>query len=66
MDSKKRSLYKSVTWHLLHVTMVATVALVVTGSVKIAAILASLEMLWETVAFYAHERAWAKFGKKVK
>ena len=66
MDSKKRSLYKSVTWHLLHVTMVSTVALVVTGSVKIAAILASLEMLWETVAFYAHERAWAKFGKKVK
>jgi uncharacterized membrane protein len=45
--------------------MVATIAYVVTGSVKIAAILASLEMLWETFAYYIHERVWIKFGHKI-
>ena len=65
MESTKRSLYKTITWHLLHIFMVATIAFIVTGSVKIAAILASLEMLWETFAYFMHERIWAKFGHKV-
>ena len=65
MDSNKRSLYKTISWHALHIVMVASVAYIVTGSVKIAAILASLEMLWESFAYYLHERAWARFGKKV-
>lgn len=63
MDSKKRSLYKSISWHVLHMLSVATVALVVTGSVKIAAILASAELAWETVMYYLHERAWSKVEK---
>ena len=66
MDSYKRSIYKTISWHLLHVVMVATIAFIVTGSIKIAAILASAEMLWESFAYYIHERAWAKFGHKVK
>lgn len=66
MDTNKKSIYKTVSWHLLHIVMVASVAYIVTGSVKIAALLASLEMLWESFAYYLHERAWAKFGKKIK
>lgn len=65
MESNKRSIYKTISWHALHIVMVASVAYIVTGSVKIAAILASLEMLWESFAYYLHERAWARFGKKV-
>lgn len=65
MESNKRSIYKPISWHALHIVMVASVAYIVTGSVKIAAILASLEMLWESFAYYLHERAWARFGKKV-
>lgn len=66
MESKKRSLYKTLSWHLLHMFMVALVALIVTGSFKLAAILASAELVWESVAYFVHERAWAKFGSKVK
>ena len=66
MDSHKKSIYKTLSWHTLHIVMVATIALIVTGSVKIAALLASAEFLWESFAFYLHERAWAKFGDKVK
>ena len=46
--------------------MVGTTALIVTGSIKIAAILASAELVWESVAYFTHERVWAKFGHKVK
>lgn len=66
MESHKRSFYKTISWHLLHITIVSIIAFVVTGSVKLAAILASAELLWESGAFYLHERAWAKFGKKVR
>ena len=65
MESNKRSLYKTISWHLLHMFMVAVIALIVTSNVKIAAILASAELIWESFAYYLHERAWAKFGKKV-
>ena len=65
-DSRKRSLYKTISWHLTHILMVSSIALIVTGSVKIAAILASMEMFFETFVFYAHERFWSKFGKNIK
>lgn len=60
MDSNKRSIAKSISWHILHITMVAVIAYIVTGSIQIAAILASAELLWESVAYYAHERVWAR------
>ncbi len=51
---------------MLHILMVACIGFAVTGSIKLAAIIASLEMLFETFLFFAHERVWARFGKKVK
>lgn len=66
MESKKRSVYKTISWHLLHIVMVMSISFFVTGSIKFAATIASLEMLFETFLFFTHERAWAKFGKKVK
>jgi len=46
--------------------MVMLVAFIVTGSFKLAAILASAEFFWESFAYFLHERVWAKFGNKVK
>jgi len=46
--------------------MVALVAFIVIGSIKLAAILASAELIWESFAYFAHERIWAKFGSKIK
>lgn len=66
MDSVKKSVKKALSWHLLHMLSVATIGFIVTGSLKLAAILASSEFVWESFMFFAHERAWAKFGKKVK
>jgi uncharacterized membrane protein len=66
IESKKRSVYKTISWHLIHIFLVAIIAFVVTGSIKFAAIIASFEMLFETFLFFAHERAWARFGKGIK
>jgi uncharacterized membrane protein len=66
METNKRSLFKTVTWYTCHLTLATTVAYIITGSLKIAATLASLELVWEAALFYSHERAWAKWGKRVK
>jgi uncharacterized membrane protein len=66
MESNKRSLYKTISWHTVHIVAVATISYLVTGSIKIAAILASAELVWESFAYYLHERVWARLGKKVK
>jgi uncharacterized membrane protein len=66
MDTNKKSLSKTFTWYLAHLTVATSVAFFITGSVKMAATIASVEIIWEAGLFYAHERAWARLGKKVK
>jgi uncharacterized membrane protein len=66
MESNKKSLLKTITWYIAHLTVAGSVALAVTHSLKTSAILASAEIVWESFLFYGHERAWAKFGNKIK
>jgi len=66
MDTAKKSLLKTVTWYASHLVMATSVAFIITGSVKMAATIASLEIIWESALFFTHERLWAKFGKGVK
>jgi uncharacterized membrane protein len=66
MDTAKRSLLKTMTWYASHLIMATSVAFIITGSVRMAATIASLEIVWESALFFTHERAWAKFGHKVK
>jgi len=65
-DSRKKSLAKTISWQIVHMTLVAGTILVLTGEWEIAGIAAIAELVWESVAFYFHERAWARWGKKVK
>jgi uncharacterized membrane protein len=66
MDTNKKTLIKTFTWYLAHLTVATSVAFFITNSVKIAATIASAEIIWEAALFYAHERAWNKLGKKIK
>jgi uncharacterized membrane protein len=65
-DSKTKSLKKTISWQLVHMTLVAGTIYVLTGEWEIAGIAALAELVWETAAYYLHERAWAKWGKRVK
>ena len=64
MDTKKRSAYKAVSWHSMHILMVSSIGFVVTGSVKLAAILVSAEMFFESFLYFTHERVWARVKVK--
>jgi uncharacterized membrane protein len=65
-DTNKKSLLKTITWYISHLTIATSVAFIVTRSLRISAILASAEIVWEAILFYSHERAWAKWGKHLK
>ncbi|MEY4331426.1 MAG: putative rane protein [Bacteroidota bacterium] len=65
-DSTKKSIFKTLSWHTMHVIMVGLIAYIVTKRLDLAALLASLEFVWESIMYFVHERLWAKFGKKVK
>ena len=64
MESKKRSIFKALSWHSVHIVMVSSIGFVVTGSIKVAAILVSAEMLFESFLYFTHERIWARVKVK--
>jgi uncharacterized membrane protein len=72
MESKKRSLYKSITWPLLHVSFVATLVYffekAITGEAhwEYASSFALVYTACEMVGFFLHERLWSKFGGRFK
>jgi uncharacterized membrane protein len=66
MDTAKKSFLKTITWYASHLVMATSVAFFITKSVKMAAAIASLEIVWESALFFTHERAWNKFGKGIK
>ena len=66
MDTTKKSLLKTATWQIVHMTMVAGTILILTGEWEIAGIAAIAELFWESALYFVHERAWTKFGHKVK
>lgn len=66
MNKNKFVLAKTISWHILHITMAAIIALIVTGSFKLAAILASLELIWESFMYFMHEHLWEKIRKTTK
>jgi uncharacterized membrane protein len=64
MESKKRSIFKSLSWHSVHIVMVSSISFVVTGSIKLAAILVSAEIFFESFLYFTHERIWARVKVK--
>lgn len=57
----KISLARTASFAVIHFTVAFAVAYLLTGSAPIAGALALLEPLANTVAFYFHDRVWARF-----
>ena len=72
MDSKKRSLYKALTWPAVHILFVGTMVYffekLITGEAhwEYAGAFAIIYTGCEMIGYFLHERVWAKFGKKIK
>jgi uncharacterized membrane protein len=72
VESKKRSLLKTLSWETFHLIGVAGVIAVITYAItgeveyEYATLGALAYILWEALGYFLHERVWAKFGKEVK
>ncbi len=72
MESNKRSLYKAITWPIVHISFVGTLVYffekAITGEAhwEYAGGFAVIYTACEMVGFFIHERAWARLGKKIK
>ena len=53
---------KTASFAAVHFTVAFTVAYLLTGSVAVGGLVALVEPLCNTVAYYFHEKAWARFG----
>lgn len=72
MESNKRSIYKSLSWPIVHFTFVSGIIYFTlkyfTGEAEWEYVgLYGLSYLsLEMIFYFSHERAWARFGSKVK
>ena len=72
MESNRRSLYKSITWPAVHILFVGTLVyffeMVITGEAhwEYAGTFAIIYSACEMLGYFLHERAWSKFGGKIK
>ena len=63
MESTKRSLIKTLSWEFVHLVIIAGVIFVITGEWEYATLGALFYIAWEALAYFIHERIWAKFVK---
>lgn len=60
MESKKRSLYKTVTWRIIATLGTFVLALLFTGRIDISIGIGIADAVLKTVLYYGHERVWAQ------
>ncbi|GAB4509941.1 MAG: hypothetical protein Tsb0020_26750 [Haliangiales bacterium] len=65
MESKKRSLAKTLSWRLIATLITMGVAFAVSGEVSFAAAIAGLDTTIKFGAYFIHERLWLRlrFGR---
>lgn len=56
----KLTLLKTISYAAMHMIIAVTVAFLLSGSWKVALAIGMIEPLFQTVAFFFHERAWHK------
>ena len=67
VETRSRSIFKTVSWRILATFITATVTWIITESYIYAAEIGVLDSLVKLVAYYGHERTWNRIplGKKV-
>lgn len=58
MTSKKRSLFKTITWRATATTTTLALVFMLSGQMKFAGTVALLELFIKMFIYYMHERAW--------
>lgn len=64
METKRRTLGKTISWYIVHNGMMFTITFVLTGSWELGVTIAILQTLGEAALYYFHERVWARIKPK--
>jgi uncharacterized membrane protein len=66
MDTKRRTLGKTISWYIVHNGMMFTITFALTGSWELGVTIAVLQTIGEAVLYYFHERIWTRIKPKKK
>ena len=58
MDSRSKSLAKAFSWRIIATVTTGLIGLLLTGSVKIAGAIMSIDFVLKLILYYLHERIW--------
>ncbi len=61
MDSRKKSLYKSISWRIIAIIIGAVVTYVFIGSLEITLEITVIANAIAIAVYYAHERVWNRY-----
>lgn len=61
METKSRSLLKTISWRILATLTTFLISWLVTGSAALGFAIANIEFWAKIVLYYIHERTWNKF-----
>jgi len=62
-ESHLRSLLKALSWRILATITTGIIAYLITGEVKTAVLIGSIEFVLKFGMYYMHERLWQSFQK---
>jgi len=67
LESRRKSLYKAITYRILSVIATGCISYAITGSVQVAGAIMYFDTIIKLFLFYFHERAWEQgIAKKSK
>ena len=65
METNKRSLVKTISWRITGSTATFGISYMISGNIAIAGTIAMIQLVANTVLYFAHERIWnrVKWGQ---
>lgn len=61
-ESALRSLVKTVSWRIIGTIDTMIISYIITGHIKMAMAIGSIEVISKMILYYFHERAWSKIN----
>lgn len=61
MDSKLKSLYKTISWRITATVTTILIAYIILGDITPAMAIGGIEFFAKMIIYYYHERAWSKW-----
>lgn len=60
METKTRSILKTISWRLVGSSAVLLISFLLTGSFALASSIATVQLVSNTILYFIHERVWNK------